>query len=270
MSLRRWGIPLAGLGMVLGSVAAAGSAAAAPAAHHAAVTRVIGPAAHLIRPGGHGTRPRTAHGGPANAATSTNWSGYAASGGSGSYTSVSANWTEPTGTCTGGNQYSSFWVGLDGYNSGSVEQTGTEVDCAGRTPQYYSWYEMYPRYPVNFSNPVRPGDKFYGSVSYNGNRSYTLVLQDLTKGWKRTVTVSGSYADSSAEVIAEAPSSNTGVLPLAHFSPVPFSNAKADGSNLGNHNPTEIIMVDNAGLQKDSISALSGGTSFTATWDRSN
>ncbi len=150
--LRRWCIPLAGLGIVLGSVAAAGTASAAPAAQHAA-THMIRPAAHLVRPAGHGTRPLVAHGGPANAASSTNWSGYAAAGGT--YKSVSATWTEPTGTCSGSAKYSSFWVGLDGYNSTTVEQTGSEVDCSGSTPRYYSWYEMYPAYPVNFNNPVR-------------------------------------------------------------------------------------------------------------------
>ena len=265
--LRRWCIPLAGLGLVLGSVAAAGSATAAPAAHPPA-TRVIGPARHLVRPG-PGTRPLVAHGGPANAAQSTNWSGYAASGGNGSFTSVSATWVEPTGTCSRGDQYSSFWVGLDGYNSSSVEQTGSEVDCAGRTPQYYSWYEMYPAYPVNFSNAVSPGDHFYGSVTYNGGR-YTLVLKDTTKGWNHTITVSGSDANSSAEVIAEAPSSSSGVLPLAHFSPITFSSATVNGTAIGNDSPTEIIMIDNAGRDKDSISSLSGGNSFTATWLRSS
>ena len=182
--LRRWCIPLAGLGLVLGSVAAAGTASAAPAQHTS--THVIGPAAHLIRPG-PGTRPLVAHGGPANAASSTNWSGYAAA--SGTYTSVSASWTEPTGTCSGSAKYSSFWVGLDGYNSSTVEQTGSEVDCSGSTPEYYSWYEMYPAYPVNFSNTVRPGDHFTGSVTVSGS-SYTLKLSDTTQGWSHTVTKS--------------------------------------------------------------------------------
>ena len=184
--LRKWCIPLAGLGIVLGSVAAAGTASAAPAAQHA--THLIRPAVHLIRPGGHGTRPLVAHGGPANAASSTNWSGYAAA--SGTYKSVSASWTEPTGTCSGSAKYSSFWVGLDGYNSSTVEQTGSEVDCSGSTPEYYSWYEMYPAYPVNFSNPVRPGDHFTGSVTHTSGSSYTLKLSDTTQGWSRTVTKS--------------------------------------------------------------------------------
>jgi hypothetical protein len=230
---------------------------------------MIRPAAHIIRPAGHGTRPLVAHGGPANAASSTNWSGYAAA--SGTYTSVSASWVEPTGTCSGSAKYSSFWVGLDGYNSSSVEQTGSEVDCSGSTPQYYSWYEMYPAYPVNFSNTVRPGDHFTGSVTYTGGSSYTLVLSDSTRGWSHTVHASlAGAANSSAEVIAEAPSSASGVLPLAHFSPVTFSSATVNGSPIGNFSPTQIIMVDNAGRAKDSVSSLSGGNSFTVTWLRSS
>jgi Peptidase A4 family len=267
--LRRWCIPLAGLAVLLGSaIAAAGPAAAAPATQHSSLIR---PAAHLVRPAGHGTRPLVAHGGPLDAASSTNWSGYAAA--SGTYTSVSANWTEPTGTCSGSAKYSSFWVGLDGYNSSTVEQTGSEVDCSGRTAEYYSWYEMYPAYPVNFSNPVSPGDQFYGSVTFNGGSSYTLVLKDLTKGWSHTVsaTLAGA-ANSSAEVIVEAPccTASGGILPLAHFSPVTFTNASVDGSAIGNSSPTQIIMVNNSGQAKDSISSLSGGNSFTATWLRAN
>jgi hypothetical protein len=269
--LRRWCVPLAGLGLVLGSIAAAGTAAAAPASPHTQAAHVIGPAAHLVGPASHGTRPLVAHGGPVNAASSTNWSGYAATGRT--YTKVSASWVEPTGTCSGSAKYSSFWVGLDGFSSSSVEQTGSEVDCSGRTPRYYSWYEMYPAFPVNFSNTVRPGDHFTGSVTFNGGSSYTLVLADTTQGWSHTVNASLSgAANSSAEVIAEAPccTASGGILPLAHFSPVTFSNATANGSSIGNFSPTEIIMVNSSGTAKDAISSLSGGTSFTATWLRSS
>jgi Peptidase A4 family len=268
--LRRWCVPLAGLGLVLGSAAAAGTASAASAAPQPQAARVIGPAAHLIGPASHGTGPLSVRGGRLNQAQSTNWSGYAASGST--YTSVKASWVEPTGTCRSGDQYAAFWVGLDGYSSDSVEQTGSEVDCAGRTPEYYSWYEMYPAYPVNFSNTVKPGDHFTGSVTFDGGSAYTLVLSDTTQGWSHTVNASLSgAANSSAEVIAEAPccTASGGILPLTHFSPVTFSSATVDGSAIGNVNPTEIIMVDTSGQQEDSISSLSAGTSFTATWLRS-
>jgi hypothetical protein len=145
--------------------------AAMPPAPSGAFVRSAGP----VRPGGpfgHLIRPMSSHSGTRNQVSSQNWSGYAATGGT--YTSVSSSWVEPAGICSSGNQYSSFWVGLDGYNSTTVEQTGSEVDCSGGTPQYYSWYEMYPSYPVNFSNEVQPGDHFTASVAYTGNNRYTL------------------------------------------------------------------------------------------------
>src|SRR5579884_3947197 len=145
--------------------------------------------------------------------TSTNWAGYAATGST--YTSVSTTFTQPSVNCSAGDGYSSFWVGLDGYSSGSVEQTGTEADCSGGSAVYSAWYEMYPAYPVNYSNTVRPGDRITETVSY-ASGTYTLTLADSTEGWTKTTRKSESgLARSSAEVIAEAPSSSTGVLPLA-------------------------------------------------------
>jgi peptidase A4-like protein len=257
---RRWCIPLAGLALVIGSVAASAPAAAAgraPAGH------VIRPAVHLIRPGA----PMIGHGFRTNAQQSSNWSGYAAL--NGPFTSVSANWTEPTGHCTGATRYSSFWVGLDGDGSNSVEQTGSEVDCSGGSPVYFAWYEMFPANPVNFGNFVAPGDHFHGSVTVSGS-SYTLVLQDTTQGWSHTIHKSANAANASAEAIAEAPSSNNGVLPLADFGTVRFSSVKVDGSAIGNSGPTKIEMIDSSGLSKDSVSSLSGGTRFSATWRRAN
>ena len=264
--LRRWCIPLAGVALVAGSLAAAAPAVAGTAPHAAAV-RHVRPGGRMIRPGA----PLARHGVPRNRAQSSNWSGYAAA--SGTYTSVSANWTEPTGHCTSATRYSSFWVGLDGYNSQSVEQTGSEVDCSGGSPVYYSWYEMYPAFPVNFANTVRPGDQFFGSVTFTGGSSYTLVLKDLTRGWSHTVhkSLSGA-ANSSAEAIAEAPccTAGGGILPLANFGTVNFSNVTVDGSPIGSAKPTGITMVDGQGRDKDTISSLSGGAKFSATWVRAN
>ena len=158
-------------------------------------------------------------------------------------------------------------MGLDGYSSSSVEQTGSEVDCSGRTPRYYSWYEMYPAYPVNFSNTVRPGDHFTGSVTYTGGSKFTLKLSDTTEGWSHTVTkrLSGA-ARSSAEVIVEAPCCIAGgYAPLADFGQVGFSGSTANGSTLSNFDPVGVNMVSVSGVAEDSVSSLHGG-SFTATW----
>src|ERR1700722_18929100 len=96
--------------------------------------------------------------GPDNAADamSANWAGYAAAQSQGSFTSVSASWTQPTVTCTDAESFSAFWVGLDGDGTATVEQTGTEADCADGTPSYQGWYELFPNAPVVFANPVQP------------------------------------------------------------------------------------------------------------------
>jgi hypothetical protein len=202
---------------------------------------------------------------------STNWSGYAATGANGAFKSVSASWTQPKATCTRGDQYAAFWVGLDGYSSDSVEQTGSDSDCDGRTAEYYGWYEMYPAYPVDYSNPVSPGDSMSASVTFSGSDTYTLVLKDNTKGWTQTQVIDESGLDrSSAEVITEAPSSSSGVLPLADFGTVNYSVSTANGSSLGTQSPTAIVMVDNSGRDKDSTSSINSSGGFSNTWIRSN
>src|SRR5215471_10468220 len=113
---------------------------------------------------------------------------------------------EPTGHCTSGSQYSSFWLGLDGYSSRFVEQTGSEVDCSGSTPLYYAWWEMYPGPSHTFRSTVRPGDHFTASVTFDGGGRFTLTISDTTRGWSHTENKTLSSARrSSAEVIVEAP-----------------------------------------------------------------
>jgi hypothetical protein len=277
---RRWSIPLIALAAALGSMMAAGPASATPAAAHAArpgVT-ILGD----TQPGGVmlGAGQAQAHATPAVRGTkttdeSTNWSGYAVSGSNGQFSCVSASWKQPTATCSSGSRrsetFSSFWVGLDGFASDSVEQTGTEADCEGRTADYFGWYEMFPADPVNFSNPVKPGDSFSASVTFSGTETFTLVLTDHTQGWTQDITQNQTGLDrSSAEVITEAPSSESGVLPLADFGTVTYSGATVNGTSLGSQSPTEIIMIDNSSEDKDSTSSISSSGGFSNTWIRSN
>jgi hypothetical protein len=199
--------------------------------------------------------------------TSTNWSGYAVTGSR--FTSVSASWTEPTAKCSG-TAYSSFWVGLDGDTSNTVEQTGTDADCSGSTPKYYAWYEMYPKFPVNLSGKVLPGDHLSASVTTNGSGSFTLKITDSTQGWTNTTTARLKSAKlASAEVIAEAPSSSGGVLPLANFGTVSFSGATANGSLLTSSTPhiDPITMVSGSTV-KAQPSSISNGA-FSVTWKHS-
>src|SRR5260370_28032719 len=130
---------------------------------------------------------------------------------------------------------------------------------------------MYPNPSVSYSNTVRPGDHFNASVTYTGGSSFSLFIQDTTQGWSHnTVGTLAGAARSSAEVIVEAPSSISGVLPLADFGTVYITGSTVNGSAIGNFNPTQIIMVNSGGQAKDSVSSLTSGQNFSATWLRSN
>ncbi len=130
---------------------------------------------------------------------------------------------------------------------------------------------MYPAYPVNYPSTVRPGDHMSASVTFSGSSTYTLMLTDSTERWsKTTVKNESGLARSSAEVITEAPSSITGVLPLADFGTVTYGSSIASGTSLASHSPTEIIMIGNSGRDKDATSGISSGGGFSNTWLRSN
>jgi hypothetical protein len=268
--IRKWCIPLTTLALVFGSMLAAGSASATAMAPHPGASHFT-PGGLMIRPAGHVAGSAKAH---LNQDESTNWSGYAVTGANGAFHSISASWVEPTGTCTSRSaQYSSFWVGLDGFNSNSVEQTGTDVDCNGRTPVYYGWYETYPNPSYNFGDAISAGDTISASATYEGSNKYLLSLSDKTKGWTTTTTQTVSGAPrSSAEVIIEAPccTSSGGILPLADFGTINVSDSIVDGAAIGTLDPAEIIMIDSSGRDKDTVSALSSNENFSATWVRAS
>ena len=268
MSRRRWLIPLAALMVIIATALAPAAASASTHSTAALAIQTGGRAQHVITPG---TAALSARSGLRNEVSSTNWSGYAAA--SGTYTSVSASWVQPTGTCTNAARYSSFWVGLDGYSSSTVEQDGTDTDCINGKPQYYGWYETYPNPSFSFGSTVLPGDTMNASVVYEGSNQFKLTLADATRGWSvsTTQTVTGT-ARSSAEVIIEAPccTNSGGILPLANFGTVHMSNSVVDGSPIGNLSPVQIYMTDSAGRTRDTVSSLTSGENFTATWVRAN
>jgi len=273
--VRRWCIPLLALPVVAGSMLAAGVASASPALPHLSAQHRASQAVSLghpmIRPVGI-TLPSLS-GGLNRTVGSTNWSGYALNRGNGAFRSVSASWTQPKAQCKGvaGHKLAAFWVGLDGFSSPSVEQTGADSDCRGKNPAYYGWYEMFPAPPVLFGTKLNPGDHMTASVTFRGARTYTLVLRDITRGWTHTIVKNeAGLSRSSIEVITEAPSSVSGVLPLADFGTVRFTGAKANGTLLRKLAPIRIIMIDGSGRDKALTSLIGSADAFTNTWVRSN
>jgi hypothetical protein len=119
-------------------------------------------------------------------------------------------------------------VGLDGLGSATVEQVGIEADCAGSTPRYYAWYEMYPK-PVSVAFTVHAGNAVRASVTYKRSaRKFVLMLRDISTGrhFTRILKCAAKIClRSSAEVISEAPSSSSGgILPLANYRAASFSS----------------------------------------------
>jgi hypothetical protein len=173
---------------------------------------------------------------------STNWSGYAAYGQT--FTEAQGSWVQPAAECAlKGRQVAlaAFWVGLDGYNNKTVEQTGTEADCEGTRPVYYAWYELYPQRPFLIEKPVEPGDEFRAKVTQG-----TLELEDQTAGWIATETFPTAKLEfSSAEWIAEAPFNR-----LTNFGSVQFTSASASTSKA-----TEQPI---SAWEHDSVSLVSG------------
>jgi cytoskeletal protein RodZ len=208
--------------------------------------------------------------GTVTAATSENWAGYVAAGTVGTFATVSASWAEPTATCGASATFSSFWVGLDGAGTSTVEQTGTEADCASGAASYQGWFEMFPSAPVFYDNPVQPGDAMSASVVANGNGSFTLTLTDSTQGWTQTTQQTSDTAQlGSAEIIAEAPSDGQ-VLPLTDFGTVNFTDALINNEAVGDSNTMALTMDSAENVAEATPSALTNGDDFTVTFDNAD
>lgn len=197
--------------------------------------------------------------------TSTVWGGYAAT--NGNFSSVSSSWTMPAVTCNSTNDLFAPWVGIDGYGSQTVEQTGVEVSCASGSAAYHPWYEMYPANPVYYSDvTAKAGDSFTASVTRsasadnNGRYSYTLVLTNNTQGWTKTTPKSLATKNVSAEAVIEAPQGHS----YPNFGTLNFKNTKVDGAALSTTNPTAIDTVSN-GTTRAVTGSLSGGD-FSITY----
>jgi hypothetical protein len=161
------------------------------------------------------------------------WGGYVAQGSG--FHSITGSWTMPDVQCNTGNDLFAPWIGIDGYGSQTVEQTGVQVDCSGGYPAYSAWYEMYPAPPVYWGDPVDAGDTFTASVTTSGNGSYLLKLTDTTKGWTRSVTRSLRGRNVSAEAVIESPSQS-----YPSFSELDFNGITVNGQVFDAYYPQAI------------------------------
>jgi hypothetical protein len=212
-------------------------------------------------------------------AQSFNWSGYAnTSTTNGAFTKVSGSWVTPKIVkCTKEDQLTSEWVGLDGFNSNTVEQDGTLDWCYRGKAIYFTWYEMFPAGTIEVGKTLRPGDKISASVTRKGT-SYTLALTDSTHkansfSVKKTCAAA-TCVTTSAEWIAERPSFSTGIAPLVDFGKWHLTKGAVTKSGksgkIGSFGNDAITMIDSTqAYNLATVSGLTGGNAFTATWKNS-
>jgi hypothetical protein len=209
---------------------------------------------------------------------STNWSGYATKGTT--FKAVSGKWTQPAVNCAPApNGIVAFWVGIDGYTSGTVEQDGTLAECNNGVPTYFDWWEMYPTNAVQIVHSIGAGDVFVSSVTYTGSGHYTLTVTDKTRPSSSFTTVQTcvSCVRTSAEWIAEAPCCvGQNPYPMPNWGTMKFarSSTTSDAGHTGTiSDPAwqndEITMVNNSSQVKAQPGPLlKGGAQFTVTWVR--
>ena len=150
----------------------------------------------------------------------------------GTVTKASANWIVPTATCNSSYSLALFWVGIDGYNTGTVEQTGTYDQCYEGSAYYGAWWELYPLNDIQTLGgmTISPGDHMTGTVTYStSSHKFSMTIIDHATGQQFEVigTQSGT-TESTAECIAEAAStSGRGYDLLANFGKVHFTSCTA-------------------------------------------
>jgi hypothetical protein len=227
----------------------------------------------------------------AGSAHSFIWSGYAVVAcGSCHLRYVAADWTLPRLDCANSPDQSwiAWWVGLDGWTTGSIEQAGVFGNCAAGAAYYYLFTEMYPAPSRFVLTAAGPGDRMGAAVYFDrASGLWHLSLTDATVGARVAVVAAcppRAYCyNKSAEVVTEAPccALSGAPLALADFGRVTYSGARVTsyngtrgalaGSSLWRS--YALTLVDARGAVESYPGPLASGTaagvpvsSFTGYW----
>jgi hypothetical protein len=202
--------------------------------------------------------------------TTSNWSGYAAFGGT--FTRVSGSWTVPSAAGTGDTSADATWIGIGGVSSDDLIQVGTQnIISSNNGATSSAFYELLPdaSEPLG-SLSVNAGDSVTASITQAGPDLWAIRFSDITTGQGYATTVSYDSSNSSAEWIEEDPSDGPTEIPLDSFGTVPFSavTATENGAtvNLVTSKAQLVTMVNSEGQPLATVSALGGdGASFSVT-----
>jgi len=116
---------------------------------------------------------------------SYNWGGYAVL--TSSVTSASGSWVVPAmtaGASSTTTYYSAFWVGIDGFSSSTVEQTGILAETKGASTTYFAWYEFYPAgmYEIVTATSTATGASVPATVSADDVMTATVTYVGSVAG----------------------------------------------------------------------------------------
>ncbi|MEA2718096.1 MAG: hypothetical protein QOI99_2413 [Actinomycetota bacterium] len=197
-----------------------------------------------------------------NEQTDPQWSGYVSVGRT--YTDVSARFTVPSVSCPEPNTNASFWVGLDGFDSPTVEQIGVEALCRDGVARYSAWWQAFPATSQPLDIVVVPGHEIVVRVSV-GAAGVRFELRDITVSvaFEKTLPVTDATF-TSAEVIAEQSGASQG--PLSDFDEVVFHEATVNGETFGRADPLALVMTNASGSPRVAVSPLSAGDAFAVRW----
>ena len=181
--------------------------------------------------------------------TSSHWSGIIDIGTT--YTAVSGDWTVPWPYASASTAHVGTWVGISGIShTTTLIQTGVAATVTGDSVTYRPWYELIPASPIGFSEPVSHGDEMRGVIEQEGPQTWYIALEDVTKGWvaTRTVTYTASPANS-AEWITERPRTGTtgSLTTLADYGSTTFHDLRLNGADLTASGITYAYMQNTTG-----------------------
>lgn len=204
---------------------------------------------------------------------SPNWAGYVFT--AEQVTGLRADWTEPFVIPVRAASGMSVWLGIGGFASTDIMQTGTSVFYTGMYGDEEAWYERWPLDPgqVNsqfrvFSNDVIRGvlTRVAGTAS-----EWRVWIKETTTGavWTRLVDYGGAVAGPDFVIEDPGRPSGNGMLTMARWGSVTFTHMQiqVNGRWLpAGAFPAVRIDMAQGGKTTAAVGGLrDGGTSFTAT-----
>jgi hypothetical protein len=212
---------------------------------------------------------------------SVDWAGYivpSSFNGKKDIVSISGTWIVPHANASGGDGYSSTWIGIGGQDDKTLSQVGTEQNVYNKKVSYSAWYELLPAYSTQIQDiRVNPGDEISASITLidSNVNQWSIQIVDLTTGQSYNQEFQYNSTRSSGEWVLERSTVNDQITNLADFNTVTFTGCKAQiGTQRGNIDNFTYSVVQMANQQYQRLATASqlgaDGASFNVTYQKTS